>query len=102
MATSGYNAHFGKGYLGGGKSEPSAKGPEKEIPHQTDSNDEESEDGQIKQHLEAMHAKTNTAHSHVHHHGDGNHTFHHISAEGEHSGPEETTDCPGGQCGGGM
>jgi hypothetical protein len=97
MATAGYNMKFGKGYLGGSK-EPDAGKPAGEM-HEPEP--EEGDEG-IKAHLEQMHAKTGTAHSHVHHHGDGNHTMHHISAEGEHSGPEEGGDCPGGMCGGGM
>jgi hypothetical protein len=95
MATSGYSAKFGKGYLGGGKE---AAAPAQEAGPEG----EEGGDGEIKSHLEQMHAKTGSAHSHVHHHGDGNHTVHHISAEGQHSGPEESGDCPGGMCGGGM
>lgn len=100
MATSGYGAKFSKGYLGGSK-EPAAGGTAEAMPHEAEPDEDGGDDGQIKQHLEAMHAKTGTAHSHVHHHGDGNHTMHHISAEGQHSGPDEGGDCPGGMCGGG-
>ena len=98
MATGGYSMKYGKGYLGGGK-EPASGGAPAMEEHGEPDGDEG--DGEIKQHLEKMHAKTGSAHSHVHHHGDGNHTVHHISAEGEHSGPEESGDCPGGICGGG-
>lgn len=100
MATAGYSMKFGKGYLGGGKGEPDAKGPEKEIPHESEPN--EDADGQIQEHLQKMHASTGHGHSHIQHHGDGSHTAHHISAEGQISGPEDHGDCPGGQCGGGM
>ena len=85
MATAGYGMKFGKGYLGGSK-EPASGKPEA-IPHEAEPN--EDGDGEIKQHLESMHAKTGEAHSHVHHKADGSHTSHHISAEGEHSGPHD-------------
>ena len=41
----------------------------------------------IHEHLRAMHEETGEAHSHVEHHADGSHTSHHVSAEGEISGP---------------
>ena len=86
MATAGYSMKFGKGYLGGSK-EPASGGKPEAIPHEAEPT--EDGDGEIKQHLESMHAKTGEAHSHVHHKADGSHTSHHISAEGEHSGPHD-------------
>jgi hypothetical protein len=94
-AMGGYNMKFGKGYLGGKKAEPDATGKEAGEAHQPGENEEDI----VKGHLEQMHASTGNAHTHVHHHGDGNHTMHHISAEGQHS-TEESGDCPGGMCGG--
>ena len=55
---------------------------------------------QIHQHLTAMHAATRHGHSHIEHKGDGSHVAHHVSHEGEVSGPEPHGDCPGGMCGG--
>lgn len=73
---------FSKGYLGGGF------GKEKEAPkHEPEEDGGEDHHQAIREHLEEMHQKTGHAHSHVEHHGDGTHTSHHISAEGEHSGP---------------
>jgi hypothetical protein len=97
MATSGYAAKFGKGYLSGSGKEPDAKGaPAGEAPE-----GETDPEGQIQEHLQKMHAATGHGHSHIQHKGDGTHVAHHISHEGQMSGPEETQDCPGGMCGGG-
>ena len=81
MATAGYGMKFGKGYLGGGKQE-------EPMPHESEPQNAGGDES-IKQHLEERHAETGHAHSHVEHHGDGRHTSHHISREGEHSGPIE-------------
>ena len=99
MSTAGYSMKFGKGYLGGsgGGKEPEAKGsPEGEAPE-----GETDPEGQIQEHLQKMHAATGHGHSHIQHHGDGRHTAHHISHDGQMSGPEEHPDCPGGMCNGG-
>lgn len=83
MATAGYGMKYGKGYLGGSKEAP--------MPHESnpvDAGGEEHHEA-IRQHLESMHQQTGHAHSHVEHHGDGRHTSHHISADGEHSGPHD-------------
>lgn len=101
MATAGYKMQFGKGYLGGagGGKEPDAGGEPKETPHESEGNLDA--DGQIQEHLQKMHAATGHGHSHIQHKGDGSHVAHHISHDGQMSGPEETGDCPGGMCGGG-
>ena len=99
MATSGYSAHFGKGYLGkgsGGGKEPEAKGEPEGQPSEGGGEDEK-----IHSHLKAMHAATGHGHSHIEHKPEG-HMAHHISHDGQVSGPEPTEDCPGGMCGGGM
>lgn len=97
MATSGYKAHFSPGYLGGKKESPA---PE-EKPMGGEQEDGGDVDGKIQSHLKEMHAATGHGHSHIQHKPEG-HIAHHIDHEGQMSGPEETQDCPGGQCGGGM
>lgn len=94
MATGGYSMKFGKGYLGGKGEEPKTE------PQEQPSEDGGDSDGQIQEHLQKMHAATGHGHSHIQHKGDGSHTAHHISHDGQMSGPEEHGDCPGGQCGG--
>lgn len=96
MATASYGMKFGKGYLGGGKEAPAEHEAE---PKQEGEGDV---DDQIQEHLTKMHAATGHGHSHIQHKGDGTHVAHHISHEGQMSGPEETEDCPGGMCGGGV
>lgn len=96
MATSGYKAHFSPGYLGGGKKE-SAPAPKQEGGEREEGG---GEDGKIESHLKEMHAATGHGHSHIQHKPEG-HIAHHISHEGEVTGPEEHPDCPGGMCGGG-
>lgn len=85
MATAGYSMKFGKGYLGGNQSAPA----EPETGQEPEQEGGEEHHEAIRAHLEDMHQRTGHAHSHVEHHGDGRHTSHHISAEGEHSGPHE-------------
>lgn len=80
MSTAGYGMKFSKGYLGGGKEQPSAHDPEPE-------EGEGHED--IHEHLRTQHERTGHAHSHVEHHGDGTHTSHHIDAGGNVEGPHE-------------
>jgi hypothetical protein len=86
----------------GGK--PPAKAEPKAMPEQEQ--EPEGEDGgadeKIQSHLQEMHAATGHGHSHIQHHPDGTHTAHHVSHEGEMSGPEPHADCPGGMCSGGM
>lgn len=80
MATAGYGMKFGKGYLGGSKEAP--------MPHETEPEAAGGEnEGIIHEHLTNMHAQTGHGHSHIEHHLDGTHTSHHISHEGELSGP---------------
>jgi hypothetical protein len=90
-------ANFSKGYLGGAMEE-------KPQPKQEMGGGEEGEgegpDAKIESHLKEMHAATGHGHSHIQHKPEG-HIAHHISHEGQMSGPEETQDCPGGMCGGG-
>jgi hypothetical protein len=88
---------FSKGYLGGGKSEP-----KEEEPMGEPGEEGEGHDAEIESHLKSMHEKTGHGHSHIEHMGDGTHKAHHIDQQGQMSGPEETGDCPGGMCGGGM
>jgi hypothetical protein len=101
MSTAGYGMKFGKGYLGGSKSAPEAKGPMAGEERQEGSEDGESHHQAIHQHLQAMHEATGHGHSHIEHKPEG-HMAHHIDHEGQISGPEPTEDCPGGMCGGGM
>jgi len=89
-------ANFSKGYLGGSMEESK---PKMQPQHEEPDGDEGDVDGKIESHLKAMHAATGHGHSHIQHKPEG-HIAHHISAEGEMSGPEEHPDCPGGQCGG--
>ena len=92
----------------GGKPAPKkAMAPKAGMPaHGEEPEGGEPEDGatdeKIASHLQEMHAATGHGHSHIEHHPDGTHTAHHISHEGEMSGPEPHGDCPGGMCGGGM
>lgn len=98
MATAGYGMKWGAGYRN--KQEPDAKGAEAGEEHQEGTNDGEEHHGAIQEHLKAMHAATGHGHSHIEHKGDGSHVAHHISHDGQMSGPEEHGDCPGGMCGG--
>jgi len=41
----------------------------------------------IHEHLRSMHEQTGEAHSHVEHHEDGSATTHHVSKDGEVTGP---------------
>ena len=91
---------FGKGYLNGGKSQ-SAKPAMADHEEEPDG-DEGGETDPIHAHLKKMHGMDGKAHSHVVHHGDGTHEAHHVDEGGNVQGPEETDDCPGGMCGGGM
>ena len=89
--------------MGGGGKPPAKKmAPEPMPEHEEPDGDEMGggEDEKIQQHLQEMHQATGHGHSHIQHHGDGTHTAHHISHEGEMSGPEPHGDCPGGMCGG--
>jgi len=83
---------FGKGYLGNNKGASEPAEPEQGM--------NDGGHGAIHEHLKDMHAQTGKAHSHIEHNGDGSHMAHHISADGQVSGPEEHGDCPGGMCGG--
>lgn len=98
MATAGYGMKFGKGYLGGSKESDHAEPDGDEKPMESEGG--EDHHAAIHQHLKAMHAATGHGHSHIEHKGDGTHVAHHVSHEGEVSGPEEHGDCPGGMCGG--
>lgn len=96
-----FNYPIGSGGKPAPKAAPKAGMPE----HGEPDGDEAPEGGadeQIQQHLQEMHASTGHGHSHVQHHGDGTHTMHHVSHDGQMSGPEDSHDCPGGMCGGGM
>jgi hypothetical protein len=75
---------------------PMAKPPMAEEPEEDGGGTDEN----IASHLQEMHAATGHGHSHIQHHPDGTHTAHHVSHEGEVSGPEPHEDCPGGMCGG--
>jgi hypothetical protein len=86
---------FSKGYLGGGKPEPKQEAMGEQEPGE----EGEGHDAEIESHLKSMHEKTGHGHSHIEHMGDGSHKAHHITPEGEMSGPEEHGDCPGGMCG---
>lgn len=89
MATASYGMKWGKGYLGGGaKKEPGEEAAPEGETHEAGSNVDE----QIHGHLEAMHKATGHGHSHVQHHPDGTHTSHHISHDGQISGPHHHPD----------
>lgn len=90
-------ANFSKGYLGGMEDKPQ---PKQEMGGGEEEGDGDA-DGKIQSHLQEMHAETGHGHSHIQHKPEG-HIAHHISHEGQMSGPEPTEDCPGGMCGGGM
>ena len=89
MATAGYKLQWGKGYRTprAGK-EPDEQGSPEGEAHQEGSNVDE----EIHGHLQAMHKATGHGHSHVQHHPDGSHTSHHISHDGEISGPHHHPD----------
>ena len=91
-------ANFSKGYLGGAMEEKAA--PKQEMGGESAGEEGDGgADGKIESHLKEMHAATGHGHSHIQHKPEG-HMAHHISHEGQMSGPEPTEDCPGGMCGG--
>ena len=71
----------------GGK--PAAKPMEKNQEPDGDEMGGEAHHPAIHEHLQNMHAQTGEAHSHIEHHSDGTATTHHVSKEGEVSGPDE-------------
>lgn len=93
-----FNYPMGKGNMPAKK--PMAKAQEEPEGDEFGGEQEGGADEKIAQHLQEMHAATGHGHSHIQHHGDGTHTAHHISHEGQVSGPEPHGDCPGGMCGG--
>jgi hypothetical protein len=61
--------------------------PEAVEPGEEEQGELEPHHEQIHEHLRSMHEQTGEAHSHVEHHGDGTHTSHHVTKEGEVTGP---------------
>ena len=69
------------------------KGPEPPKDGAMHGEQPEGDHSAIYEHLQAMHNEHGGAHSHVHtHEGGDHHTIHHISHDGELSGPHEHED----------